>query len=154
MAMTCDKVMDSLPHVKWSQAISPMLTALRETCIKDISDRMAPMIASFHFRHLANVRETPQLFSDEYSKCYDDLQDLVRHFYPWPPLAPTRIVVCPCVCPFVCPKQRYHTNSLRISAISLKFGRMMHSTMKHIAVDNGDAWSIFLRTTELWNFPR
>ena len=61
MAMTCDKVMDSLPHVKWSQAISPMLTALRETCIKDISDRMAPMIASFHFRHLANVSGTPAL---------------------------------------------------------------------------------------------
>ena len=32
--------------------------------------------------------------------------------------------------PSVRPERRYHSNALRISTISLKFGRMIHNTMK------------------------
>ena len=48
--------------------------------------------------------------------------------------------------------RRYNFNSLMISAISLKFGGMMHSTMEQIAVWNGYARPIFASSTELWNF--
>ena len=48
--------------------------------------------------------------------------------------------VCPSVClsvgPSVHPEWRHCSNSLRISAISLKFGGMMHSTMEQIAFDD------------------
>ena len=40
-------------------------------------------------------------------------------------------------------------NSLRISGISLKFGGMMHSTMKQIAIENGYARPFFVHSTEL-----
>ena len=39
----------------------------------------------------------------------------------------------PSACPPVRPERRYRSNFLRISAIGLKFGGMMHSTMKQIA---------------------
>ena len=40
----------------------------------------------------------------------------------------------------------------RISAIGLKFGGMMHSATKQIAISNGHAWPIFACSMELWNF--
>ena len=40
----------------------------------------------------------------------------------------------PSVRPSVHPERRYHSNALRISTISLKFGRMIHSTMKETAI--------------------
>ena len=59
------------------------------------------------------------------------------HFYPRPQSAPTGIVVVHCVRPSVRPsvhpEGRYRSNPLRILAISLKSGGMMHSTMKRIA---------------------
>ena len=65
-----------------------------------------------------------------------------------PPAAigPTGIIVVHCVrppvrpsvrlpvCPPVRPERRSRSNSLRITAIDLKLGGMMHSTMKHIAI--------------------
>ena len=36
--------------------------------------------------------------------------------------------------PFVRPEWHYHSNTLRISAVSLKFDGMMHSTMEQIAI--------------------
>ena len=53
----------------------------------------------------------------------------------------------------ICPKRRYRSNSLRVSVMGLKLGRMTHSTMKQIAIQNGYAMVIFVRFTELWNFP-
>ena len=44
----------------------------------------------------------------------------------------------PSVCPSVHPEWRYRSNSSRISAISLKFHGMMHSSMEQIAISN---WS-------------
>ena len=46
-----------------------------------------------------------------------------------------RLSVGPSVrlCPSVHPEWRYHFNSLRILGIGLKFGGIMHSTMKQIA---------------------
>ena len=38
------------------------------------------------------------------------------------------------VCPPTRPKRRYRSNSLRISAISLTFGGMMHNTMEQITL--------------------
>ena len=53
-------------------------------------------------------------------------------FYPRLPSVPTRIVVAPCfrlsVHPSVRPERRYQSYTLRILAISLKFGGMEHST--------------------------
>ena len=46
-------------------------------------------------------------------------------------------------------KTRYRSNSLRISAIALKFGAMMHSTMKQIAVQNDCSRPIYARSTEI-----
>ena len=60
--------------------------------------------------------------------------------------------LCPSVRPSVRPERRSHSNSLRISAISLNFGRMMHSNIQQIAIWNVYAQSIFVRSTELWNF--
>ena len=57
---------------------------------------------------------------------------LLSFYYPRPPSAPTGIDVGHCVHPFFQPERHYHLNSLRISAISLKFGGMMHSSMKQI----------------------
>ena len=51
------------------------------------------------------------------------------------------------------PKIRHHSNSLRISAISLTFGGMMHSTMGQITILNGYGRPIVACFTELWNFP-
>ena len=63
------------------------------------------------------------------------------------------VVVIPYVSPFVHPYLRperyYHSNSLRISAICLKFGGMMHSTMEQITVQNGHAWPIFACSVKL-----
>ena len=56
----------------------------------------------------------------------------------------------PSACPSVRPNRSSRSNSLRISAISLKFGGMMHSTMEQIAILNDHAWTI------LWapqNYP-
>ena len=47
----------------------------------------------------------------------------------------------------------YHTNSSRISGISLKFSGMMHSNIKQIAIKNGHAQPIFARSKELKNIP-
>ena len=59
---------------------------------------------------------------------------LLSFNYLWPPSAPTGIDVGHCVRPSVRPERHYHFNSLRISAISLKFGGMMHSTMDQMAL--------------------
>ena len=62
------------------------------------------------------------------------------HFFPSAPPTLTGIVVFPCVRtslglrPFVLPEQRFHSNSLMTSAIILKFGGKVHSTMKQIAI--------------------
>ena len=48
--------------------------------------------------------------------------------------------------------RRYRCNSLRISVISLKFGWMMNSNMKQIAVQSGHARPFIARSVELWNF--
>ena len=61
--------------------------------------------------------------------------------------------ICPSVCTSVRPEKRYRFKSLSIAAIGLKSGGMMHSTMKKIAIQNGHAWPIVARVTELWNFP-
>ena len=49
--------------------------------------------------------------------------------------------------------ERPRSYSWRISAISLKFDGMMHSTMGPIAVQNGYTRPIFVWSTELWIFP-
>ena len=54
--------------------------------------------------------------------------------------------------PSIRAKRRYRSNYLRISAMGLKLGGMMHSTMKQIAIQNGYAVPIFVCFTELWNF--
>ena len=41
---------------------------------------------------------------------------------------------------------------LGILAMGLKFGPMMHITMKHIVIENGHAGPIFACSVELWNF--
>ena len=48
--------------------------------------------------------------------------------------ASARPSVCPAVCLHVGPERRCRPNSLRISAIGLKFGGMVHSTVKQITV--------------------
>ena len=50
----------------------------------------------------------------------------------------------------VCPEWHSHSNSLRISAISLKFDGMMHSTMEQIAFQNGHTRPIFACSIELF----
>ena len=60
----------------------------------------------------------------------------------------------PPVRPSACPERRYHSNALRISAISLKFGGMMHSTMKQYRYFKWLCSANFARLTELWKFPR
>ena len=67
------------------------------------------------------------------------------------PSAPTGFDVGHCVHPFVRPERHYHSNFLRISAISLKFGGMMHSNMKQIVKENGRVQPILPRSTALWN---
>ena len=47
---------------------------------------------------------------------------LLSFYYPRQPSAPTGIDVGHCLHPSVRPERHYHSNSLRISAISLKFG--------------------------------
>ena len=42
--------------------------------------------------------------------------------------------------PSIRPKRRYRSNSLRISAMGLKLGGMIHSTIKQIAIKNGCAF--------------
>ena len=59
---------------------------------------------------------------------------LLSFYYPRPPSAPTGIDVGHCVRPSVRPERHYHSNSLRISDISLKFSGMMHSTMEQIVI--------------------
>ena len=44
------------------------------------------------------------------------------------------------------------TLTLRISAIGLEFGGMIHSTTKQIAIQNGYAWLIFVRLQNFENF--
>ena len=70
--------------------------------------------------------------------------------------------VCQCVCPLVHSEWPLCSNSLRISAISLKCGGMMHSTMEQIAMKYGHARPIFPCSTELsmigffdqvWSWP-
>ena len=51
------------------------------------------------------------------------------------------------------PKRSSCSISLWISAISLKFGGVMHSTMEQIAIKNGLAQPFFACYSELWNFP-
>ena len=51
--------------------------------------------------------------------------------------------------PYVRTERRYRSNSLMISAISLKFSRMLHSTMVQIAIENGYAPSIFQGTLKI-----
>ena len=69
--------------------------------------------------------------------------------YPPSPSAPTGIVVVPCIRPPVRPtvcrpeRRRYHSYSLRISPIGLKYGRVMHSDMKEIAIQDGYGRPIF-----------
>ena len=76
--------------------------------------------------------------------------NLRQFFYLRSPSAPTSIVVVQCdrlsVRPSVC------THFLRISSIGLKFGGVMNSTMKQIAILNGRALPIFVCFTELWTF--
>ena len=74
---------------------------------------------------------------------------IIIHFYPRPPLAPTGIVVGHSVFPSVHSEWCSFSNSLRISAISLKFGGMMHSTMEQIAIYNGHVRPIYACSTEL-----
>ena len=84
-------------------------------------------------------------FAEEYHKIWRaDISS--RHLCRWillsfnylrPPSAPTGISVGHCVRPSVRPERHYHFNSLRISAVSLKFGGMMHSTMDQIARSEG-----------------
>ena len=59
--------------------------------------------------------------------------------------------VCPSVCSSVRPKRCSCCDSLRISAISLKFVGMMLSSMKQIAIQSGHALPIFAHSVELWN---
>ena len=49
--------------------------------------------------------------------------------------------------------KHYPSKSLRISSISLKFGEMMHSNMKQIAISSGHTRPIFAIYVKLWNFP-
>ena len=53
--------------------------------------------------------------------------------------------------PSVRPERHYRC--LRISAISLKYGGMVRSTMEQMAIKNGHAQPIFASSTKLWNFP-
>ena len=62
---------------------------------------------------------------------------------------PMGIVVGHCVRPSVCLERRYRSNSLRISAISLKFGGIMHSTIEQIDIKIAMLGN-FLRVP--WNF--
>ena len=52
-------------------------------------------------------------------------------FNPRPPSVPTGIIVVSCI-PNIHPERCYCSKSLRISTISLKFGGMVHSTIKHM----------------------
>ena len=54
--------------------------------------------------------------------------------------------------PSVRPERRYHSNSLRIAAIRLKFGEVVQSIMMQIAVYNIHTLPIFASFTELWKF--
>ena len=65
-----------------------------------------------------------------------DADEYCCHFitHAWPPSTPTGIDISHCVHPSVRPEIHYHSNSLRISAISIIFGGMMHSNMKPIAI--------------------
>ena len=52
------------------------------------------------------------------------------------------------------PSVRPSSTKLPLSGIGLEFGRKIQSTMKQIAVvENGYVWPIFVRRTELYNFP-
>ena len=61
----------------------------------------------------------------------------------------SRLSVCVSVCLSVHPKWHSCFNFLIISAIDLKFGGMMHSTMEQIAIKNGHVRPIFAHFTEL-----
>ena len=52
-------------------------------------------------------------------------------------------------CPSVRPERRYRSNSLRNSAIGLKFGEAMHSTMKQVVIQKSYVLPIFARATAL-----
>ena len=41
---------------------------------------------------------------------------------------------------------------LGILAMDLKFGLMMHITVKHIVIENGHVGPIFACSVEFWNF--
>ena len=59
----------------------------------------------------------------------------MQRFLPSAAIGPRGIIVGHCVRPSVCPSvraKRSRTNSLGISAISLKFAGMMHSTIEQI----------------------
>ena len=59
---------------------------------------------------------------------------MIEHLQYNPFLPSAAMDICVSVCPSVCREWRSLSNSLRISAISLKFGGMMHSTMEQIAM--------------------
>ena len=67
-------------------------------------------------------------------------------------IASVRLSIRPS-CLSVRTERRSRSNSLRISAIRLTFGGMMHSTMEQIGNRNGHAQPIFAASMELWNFP-
>ena len=68
-------------------------------------------------------------------------------------LSSLRPAVCPSIRLSIRHEGHYCSNSLRISAISLKFSAMMHSTMEQIAIKYGHAPPIFPCSTKLLNFP-
>ena len=69
-----------------------------------------------------------------WKRCFIDRVWL--NFYPRPPLAPMGIVAIPCVHMPVrlSAPDDVAANSLRISAIVLEFGVVMHSIMKQTAI--------------------
>ena len=78
------------------------------------------------------------------------------NFNPRSPSAPMGIVVGHYVRPVHPSVRRSVLNdatALTLSAISLKFGGMMHSAMDQIAIENGHARHFFACSTELSNFP-
>ena len=59
--------------------------------------------------------------------------------YPWPPSVLTGIVIIS----YVCLSVTNDVTALRISSIGLKFGAVMNSNMKQVAIKNGHAWPMF-----------
>ena len=99
-------------------------------------------VLSFVHHSLRFLRVCWQISWKEYNKIWHaDISSryrcrwiLLSFYYPRPPSAPTGIDVGHCVHLSVCPERHYHSNSLGIQDISLKFGGIMHSNMKQIAI--------------------